>query len=212
MYMEEPKIYTQEDNSEHPRRPPSRLNDTLSTIGVILLAPIVALILTQFVFQSYQVDGPSMQETLQDHDRLIVTKTGKSWARLTGKDYIPKRYEIIIFNHSGEFGNAVVSEKQLVKRVIGLPGDRVLVKDGVVTIYNKENPKGFLIDRQGPEKNTISTTPGEIDETIKDGELYVMGDNRNNSLDSRSFGAIRSHDVVGRLSLRIYPFDKFDKF
>lgn len=194
------------------KKPTGKWNDTLSTIGIIVLAPIVALFLTHFIFQSYQVDGPSMETTLQDRDRLIVTKTGKTWARITNNDYIPKRYEIIIFNYSGEFGPGGVTQKQLIKRVIGLPGDRVVVKDGVVTVYNNEHPDGYLIDREGPERNAIRDTPGTIDINVQPGELYVMGDNRENSLDSRSFGAVRSDDIVGKLNLRIYPFNKTDKF
>jgi signal peptidase I len=193
-------------------RQSSAWRDTASTIAIILLAPVVAIFLTQFVFQSYMVDGPSMEATLSDGDRLIVTKTGKTWSRITRSDYIPDRYDIVIFNHSGEFGASQGNEKQLVKRVIGLPGDRVVVKDGVITVFNKERPEGFLVDREGPEKNTIGNTSGNIDETIGEGEVYVAGDNRENSLDSRSFGTVRSADLVGTLSLRIYPFDKVQKF
>lgn len=195
----------------------NKLKDTLSTIGIIILAPIVALFLTTFVFQSYQVDGPSMEPTLQNGDRLIVTKTGKTWSRIIGKDYVPKRYEVIIFNHGGSFcGQTTTTQKQLIKRVIGLPGDRVVVKDGVVRVYNNEHPGGYLIDREGPERNAIGNTPGnngnDIDVTVEKGDLFVMGDNREESCDSRSFGTIPSKDVVGHLSLRIYPVDKIDRF
>ncbi len=191
----------------------NKLHDWGSTIAIIILAPLIALLLTNFVFQSYQVDGPSMETTLQDKDRLIVSKTAKTWSRVTNKDYLPKRYSIIIFNLiEGQDGE----KRQLVKRVIGLPGDRVVVKDGVVRVYNNEHPQGYLIDQEGPEKDVISSTSGpgerEIDETVKDGYVYVMGDNRGNSLDSRSFGAVPSKDIVGRLDYRIFPFDKFEKF
>lgn len=216
--MNEP-VNQQPPHSQRPYQQPApkpksnKLKDTLSTLGIIILAPLVALFLTSFIFQSYQVDGPSMETSLQNRDRLIVTKTGKTWARISRNDYIPKRYEIVIFNHSGDYGDSgFIAEKQLIKRVIGLPGDRVVVKDGVVTVFNNQHPEGFLIDREGPEKNAISNTTGNIDETIKPGELYVMGDNRENSLDSRSFGAIRSVDLVGKLSLRIFPFDKAEQF
>jgi signal peptidase I len=188
--------------------------DTLSTLGIIILAPIVAFILTVFVFQSYQVDGPSMETTLQDRDRLIVFKTGKTWSEITRSDYIPKRYEIVIFNHTGEYeGGQYVTEKQLIKRVIGLPGDRVVVQNGEVKVYNDENPDGFLVDQEGPEKDNIGgSTSGNINETVGEGEVYVMGDNRGNSLDSRSFGPVKSDDVIGKLSFRIYPFDKIERF
>jgi signal peptidase I len=190
----------------------SKFKDTLSTLGVIILAPLVAFFLTAFVFQSYQVDGPSMETTLQDSDRLIVSKTEKTISRITGNEYTAERYDVIIFNHSGEFGDGQVSKKQLIKRVIGLPGDRVEVKEGVVKVFNDQNPDGYLVDRVGPEKKAITNTPGNIDETINEGEIYVMGDNRENSLDSRSFGSIRNQDIVGKLSLRIYPFDKTQKY
>jgi signal peptidase I len=192
-------------------------NEYFSTGVVILLSPIVAFLLTQFVFQSYQVDGPSMEKTLQNGDRLIVTKVGRTWARITQSDYAPNRYDIIIFNHSSDYGDGTIQEKQLVKRVIGLPGDRVLVKDGQVVIYNNEHPDGFLVDNEGPESKTITVTNaptegGVIDETVKDGEVYVMGDNRENSMDSRSFGTVREQDIVGHLAMRIYPFEKFTRF
>ncbi len=197
--------------------------DVASTLGILIMAPLVALFLTAFVFQSYQVDGPSMETTLQDRDRLIVSKTGRTWSKITRKPYIPKRYEIIVFNQTAEFGQTEATERQLIKRVIGLPGDRVVVKGGEVTIYNNERPNGFAVDKEGPEAKAITTTEAVggnsddneesmIDETVKPGYLYVMGDNRPNSLDSRTFGAIRSQDVVGKLSLRLYPFDKFEHF
>lgn len=191
----------------------SKWKDTLSTIGIIILAPLIALFLTHFVFQSYQVDGPSMEPTLHNEDRLIVTKTAKTLSKLTGNPYIPKRYEIIIFNHNSSIENNQAQQKQLIKRVIGLPGDRVVIKDGVVTIYNNEHPNGFLVDREGPEKYVIGNTPGnDIDLTVKSGEVYVMGDNRENSLDSRVFGTIPSNNIVGKLSLRIYPFSTYETY
>src|SRR3990167_778956 len=95
----------------------------ISTIIILIAAPLIALSLTTFVFQSYEVDGPSMETTLQIHDRLVVLKTGKTWSKIRGKSFIPKRGEIIIFslNGSEESGEG---DRQLIKRVIGLPGDR----------------------------------------------------------------------------------------
>lgn len=190
----------------------NKWKDTLSTIGIIIMAPVIAVFLTHFVFQSYQVDGPSMETTLQNADRLIVTKTGKTWANITGKTYTPKRYEIIIFNYNGQTGSGSSGEKQLIKRVIGLPGDRVVVKDGLVTIFNNAHPDGYLVDREGPEKAVIGNSPGNVDQTIKADEVFVMGDNRENSLDSPDFGPVRSQDIVGKLSLRIYPFNNLKHY
>lgn len=190
----------------------NKWKDTLTTIGIVIMAPIIALFLTNFVFQSYQVDGPSMETTLQNQDRLIVTKVGKTWSRITSGSYIPERYEIIIFNFNGEAASGGANEKQLIKRVIGLPGDRVVVNDGVVTVFNKEHPDGYLVDRAGPHGNAVRSTSGNVNVTIRPGEVYVMGDNRDNSLDSRSFGPVDSEDIVGELQLRIYPFNKFETY
>ena len=187
--------------------------ENLSTFAILVLAPLTALFMIHFVFQTYEVDGPSMNTTLADNDRLIVVKTGKTWSRITRSDYTPNRYDIIVFNHRGDFGfGDKVTDKQLIKRVIGVPGDRVVVKDGVVTIYNKDNPDGFLVDRVGPESKVIGVTSGNIDQTIRDGEVFAMGDNRENSLDSRVFGTVTSSEIVGKLAVRIYPFDKTQRF
>lgn len=189
----------------------SARREMLSTLAVLILAPIIAIFLTIFVFQSYQVDGPSMERTLYNNDRLIVTKTGKTWSKVIRKDYIPSRYSIIVFNYNGA-SDYEVQDKQLIKRVIGLPGDRVVIKDGITTIYNAQNPNGFYPDKVGPESSVINVTKGETDYTVKVGEVFVMGDNRDNSLDSRIFGPVNSNDIIGTLSVRIFPFSSIKKF
>ena len=186
-----------------------RYKSILSTILILLAAPLVALALTAYVFQSYEVDGPSMETTLQDNDRLIVLKLSKNISRLKKRVYLPARWDIIVFNRPA---TANSEERQLIKRVIGLPGERVVVRDGFVTVYNKEQPNGFNPDDNPEYSNTIEDTQGNIDLTVPENEVFVFGDNRNNSLDSRSFGTIPANDIVGRLVLRIFPFNKIDKY
>jgi signal peptidase I len=192
----------------------SSYKDLLSTIGIIIAAPLLALFLTAFVFQAYEVDGESMRNTLNNHDRLIVLKVPRTWSRITGHNYVPKRYEVVVFNHRDNYGLGQSTDKQLIKRVIGLPGDRVVVENGNVTIYNADNPRGFAVDNQGPEYTTMnkSATGATIDQTIQPGELFLMGDNRGNSLDSRTFGAVQAKDIVGKLSARVYPFGEAKRF
>jgi signal peptidase I len=187
------------------------IRENLYTLLILLAAPLLAVLIINFVFRTYQVDGPSMESTLQDQDRLIILKVPKTISKITGNDYIPNRYDIIVFTHRGGF-DSPTGERQLIKRVIGLPGDRVVIKDNLVTVYNKEHPSGFLVDRFGPESGVITITGGNIDETVKDGEVFVMGDNRENSLDSRGLGTVQSEDIVGKLTFRIFPFHKLDKF
>lgn len=182
----------------------------LSTIAILILAPVVAILLTTFVFQSYEVDGPSMEETLQNRDRLIVWKVPRTISRLTGNAYIPGRGEIIVFNRddTAELGG----QKQLIKRVIGLPGERVVVRDGHITIYNREHPNGFNPDTGGGYGDHSQDTQGTIDVTVPKGEVFVAGDNRPNSLDSRAFGTVPADGIVGNLAIRIFPFNKLKAF
>ncbi len=193
----------------------SRLGSTLSTIGVLLLAPIIAILLTVFVFQSYQVDGPSMQNALHNNDRLIVWKLPRTWARITGQQYVPKRGDVIIFSQSNlsQYGDAQ-DTKQLVKRVIGLPGDHIVVKNGVVAVYNNAHPNGFQPDATLPygENGAIPQTADNVDLTLKDNQLFVCGDNRSNSLDSRIFGPIDTNQVIGKLVVRILPLSQAKRF
>lgn len=185
----------------------------LSTLAILIAAPLVALGLTTFVFQSYEVDGPSMMTTLSDHDRLIVLKAPRTLASITHKDYVPKRGNIIIFKQSGlqQYGDPS-AEKQLIKRVIGVPGDHVVVKDGKITIYNAEHPDGFNPDEGSKWQNAIITTPGNVDVVIKEGEVFACGDNRTNSYDSRMLGPISAEHIVGKLVLRVFPLSQADTF
>ena len=185
----------------------------LSTLAILIAAPIVAIILTAFVFQSYEVDGSSMETTLQNRDRLIVSKIPHTFARITGKDYIPNRGDVIIFNTTAiQDGRNNGGNKQLIKRVIGLPGDRVVVKDETITVYNTQYPEGFNPDKAEPYGSVIKNTPGNVDVTVRAGEVFVCGDNRSNSTDSRYIGTIPSDDIIGKLLLRIYPLSNAKVF
>lgn len=183
----------------------------VSFAGFIISIILLALFINLFVFQSYYVDGTSMSPTLHPNDRLIINKIPKSWANLLHKDFIPTRGNIVVFN--SPYIDQTGKPEQLIKRVIGLPGERVVVKNGTVTIYNKEHPEGFNPDK---ELNlSLPVTDGNVDITVPDGELFVCGDNRERgmSLDSRSdLGTVSNKKVVGELSFRIYPINKFSHF
>ncbi len=195
-------------------KPRSSWSDVFSTIFVLIAAFALAFALIAFVFQSYQVDGPSMESTLQNNDRLIVWKVPRTWATITGRAYVPNRGDIIIFNEDNlaQFGQSDV--KQLVKRVIGLPGDRVVVSGGVVTIYNKEHLDGFQPDKTLPygKEHALPYTAGDVDVTLAADQIFVCGDNRTDSLDSRAFGPVNVSNIVGKLVLRMYPLDTVKRF
>lgn len=191
---------------------PSGWRELFSTLGILLTALVVAVFIIGFVFRSYQVDGPSMQNTLQNADKLIIWKVPRSWARLTHHAYIPARGDIIVFTQSGlsEFGQS--DSKQLIKRVIGLPGERVVVSNGRYTVYNPAHPKGFNPDTTLPYGKNFPVTSGNVDVTLAANQLFVSGDNRPDSLDSRSFGPITADQVVGKLVLRVFPINQAKAF
>ena len=188
------------------------LRDALSIITVLVAALILAWGLISFVFQSYQVDGPSMQTTLENSDHLVVWKVPRTLARVTGHAYIPQRGDIIVFNEPGLADYGQGSNKQLIKRVIGLPGDRVVVKNGRITIYDSSHPNGFQPDQTLPYGKVIPTTSGNIDITLGSNQIFVCGDNRPDSLDSRVFGPVDVNNIVGKLVLRVLPLNEAKVF
>jgi len=194
------------------RRRKEGIKSVLSTIAILLIAPVIAIFLTVFVFQSYQVDGESMESTLSHNDRLIVWKLPKTWARLTGGEYIPNRGDVVVFiePNLGDFGQD--PGKQLIKRVVALPGERVMVKDGVLTVYNKEQPDGFEPDKTLPYGDIIQETPIDGTWDVEENQVFVVGDNRGNSLDSRTFNPIDTENIVGKLVLRLLPIGEMKKF
>ena len=160
----------------------------------------LVLFINFFLIQSYIVNGSSMADTLHNNDRLIISKLGKSWSNITGSAYLPSRGEIVVFHDPSG------SDRQLIKRVIGLPGERITLRSGELTIYNEFSPNGFDPDVEF-DINTY-TNGEEFDITIPEGHLFVVGDNRNpgGSSDSRnSFGPVDNQYLVGKLILRVLP-------
>jgi signal peptidase I len=193
---------------------PSGWREALSTIAILLTSLAVALFIIVFVFRSYQVDGPSMENTLHNGDKLIIWKVPRTWARITGNAYIPKRGDIVVFTESGLSAFGQQDTKQLIKRVVGLPGDHIVIKNGINTIYNKAHPHGFDPDKTlGYFKGkTLPNTAGNISLTLGKNELFMEGDNRPDSLDSRSFGPINANQIIGKLELRVFPIGRAEVF
>jgi signal peptidase I len=186
----------------------------LSGRSILLnLGAFIALVifLNTFIIRSYKVEGASMVPTLQDQDRLVVNKLPRSWARLTGNVYVPKRGDIIVFNHSN-FSGGSSAQKQLIKRVVGLPGERVTVKNGFVTVYNTANPEGFDPDVLLGLKSQVSSASDPIDFSLSKNQIFVLGDNRTNSDDSRSLGPIQTDNIIGELAFRLLPLSEAQRF
>lgn len=196
---------------EAPVAPKSKnLKSILSTVALLVTAPFLALFMTAHIFQPYQVDGQSMETTLQNGDRLIVYKLPVTLSNLMNDNYVPNRWDVIVFDKPKQL-SAPDSTKHLIKRVIGLPGERVVVSDGVVTVFNKDKPEGFNVDSGQEYSSEIVSTSGNVDITIGQNEIFVLGDNRDNSSDSRIFGSIPTDIVVGRATSRFLPVNAMKK-
>jgi len=194
---------------KHHKYHKEEIKNLFFTVLLFIFAPVFALLMILFVFQSYVVDGSSMQPTLENGNRVFILKLPKSIANLRGKEYIPSRHEVIVFKKPSD------PSVQLIKRVIGLPGDRVVVNDNKITIYNNEHPEGFNPDAGTSYGNVIDPTVGNVDITVGVNELFVCGDNRSpgGSLDSRSgLGLVPVQNIVGRLWVRYYPLSELKVF
>lgn len=191
--------------------------DILSLLLFVVCVVIGTLLINTFVFRSYNVVGPSMENTLYTGDRLIVNRLAVTWSSIQGKSYMPDRGDVIVFkNPRFNIGN---EDEYIVKRVIGLPGERVTLQKGQYVIYNNAHPEGFHPDELYKLRGEIgSPTSGTADEVVPENELFVSGDHRegNFSFDSRNgsegMGTIPLYDVVGPVSMRIFPFNKIRFF
>lgn len=196
--------YQEPLNNHQPPKRSAWIGAAWSSIKFFIAVLILVSLINGFGLQSYEVFGHSMEPTLQPGDRLIISKFGRTFARISGGTYIPERGDIVVFQDPR--GS---SELQLIKRVIGLSGERIVLEDGRVTIYNQENPDGFE-----PEQALgidLEHTSGRVDIMVPEGEIFVIGDNRQpgGSLDSRNeLGTVPLDAVVGTLVLRIFPLSK----
>ncbi|MDB5165380.1 MAG: lepB [Candidatus Saccharibacteria bacterium] len=153
-----------------------------------------------------------MEKTLYTGDRLVVNRLPVSWAQLQNKSYVPDRGQVIVFKNP-KF-TAGMGEEYIVKRVIAFAGEHVVLKNGAYTVYNGEHPEGFNPDDTN-NGEPGSPTSGEVDAVVPDETIFVSGDHRQESFsyDSRNgLGTIPYYDIIGPVSLRIFPFTKMRSF
>ena len=165
------------------------------TIRTILVVVILAYILRLFVLQPFVVEGSSMQPRFTTNDYLIVDK-------VTYEVSPPKRGDIIVFKYPNDPSTSYV------KRIIGLPGEKVVIEGGQVRIINTAHPEGFILDEHQYLSPTVQTTLPAISRSefnVTTDHYFVMGDNRPASSDSRSWGLLPKENIIGRVLVQAYP-------
>ncbi len=160
-------------------------------VKVFALAIVFAFIITQFIKPTL-VRGDSMYSTLEEGDYLIIN-------RMSYKFKEPERGDIIVFESDLQQDDG--SSKDLVKRVIGVSGDTVKIENSKVYVNGEELVEPYIDDE---------VTEGDIDTVVPEDSVFVLGDNREISLDSRydSVGFINDSDILGKVFVRLYPFNK----
>lgn len=165
-------------------------------IRALVIALVIAFVIRFFFFSPIVVDGPSMQPTLEDRDRMIVNKFIYNIRE-------PERFEILVF-HASE-------QSDYIKRVIGLPGEHVAYHDQKLYINGEVVEEPFKDRLTDDEEYLMDTEPFMLEwlpgnySSIPEGYLLVLGDNRNNSTDSRAFGLVSIDSVVGKVNMTYWP-------
>ncbi len=170
---------------------------------VIFIALSAALLVRMYVLQQYYISGPSMESTLFENDRVLVNK-------LSYRLHDIRHGDVIVFDRVTSNG-ASVAHDDLIKRVIGLSGDKVEIKSCVVYVNGAALKEPYL------DKGNLSQViledrcrqPNMASVAVTAGQIFVMGDNRPESFDSRSFGTISESLVVGRAFIVVWPFDSW---
>ncbi len=174
---------------EEEQQNPHQMKSFIREIITVLVVAAVIILGLQAVIQKFVVDGPSMNFTLHNGQQVLVNK-------IVYVFHEPERGDIIVFHPPPE-----IDEDDYIKRIIGLPGEKVVLHNGKVAIHKAD---GSLIELDEPyvTRPSMKDYEGNI---IPEGEYFVMGDNRVNSSDSRTGWTLREEDIIGKAWLSIWP-------
>lgn len=167
----------------------------LELIKLAIIAGITIGLVRYFLFKPFYVKGQSMEPNFEEKDYLIIDE-------ITYRFREPERGEVVVLR--APLGNG----DYYLKRIVGLPGERVKIDDNKVVIYNESHPQGLVME----ESYLTEETAGSMIVTLGLDEYFVLGDNRNSSFDSRRFGPAKRNDIVGKTWLRGWPLTRISKF
>jgi signal peptidase I len=200
--------YHKEDEKQ-----PGLLAVVRETVVLVALAVLLAIGFKTFLVAAFYIPSGSMETTLNISDRVLVEKLSYRFGEVERGDVVvfvhdepgledsgPSNPVVRFFSGLGQaIGLIPPSDRDFIKRVVGLPGDRITCRDGALYRNDRKAPEPYL--------HPGTRTEGCKATTVRAGQLYVMGDNRLNSQDSRTFGVIQREDVVGRAFVRIWPLN-----
>ncbi|PIP17066.1 MAG: signal peptidase I [Candidatus Portnoybacteria bacterium CG23_combo_of_CG06-09_8_20_14_all_37_13] len=155
-------------------------------IKALIISVVLAFAIRYFLVQPFKVQGASMEPSFYANDYLIVDEFTPRFATY-------QRGDIVVFKHNSSF---------YIKRIIGLPGEKIEIKDNKIYINDLILNETYLIEN----------TSGSININLQEDEYFVLGDNRDASSDSRSWGILDKSLIIGRVWLRLLPLSKIDKF
>ena len=168
-------------------------------IETVVVAAAIFVVVYLFLLQPHQVRGASMKPNLNDGQYILTDKISYRFGE-------PKRGDVIIFTSPTD------PDVDFIKRIIALPGEKVKISDGKVTIINDQHKEGFVLDEP---YETLGTTAGgkeapqNTQVPVGANEYFVLGDNRLESFDSRSWGSLPKKNIIGKAWLRYWPISKF---
>lgn len=164
---------------------------------IVVISLAIILPIRYFLIQPFYVKGASMEPTFDDHEYLIIDEISYRFRE-------PQRGEVVVFRYPLD------PRQYFIKRIVGLPGEKITVADSKVTVFDEAHPEGWVLD----ESYLADGVPtfGVLTVTLGPGEYFVLGDNRTSSLDSRTFGPLPRKNVVGRVWIRGWPLDRIEIF
>jgi len=187
-------------------------------VKMVFWVVVIIVPLRVFLIQPFFVQGASMEPNFEDKEYLIInelgykttevgfTYGGKEVNVFTAKSFKElKRGDVVVFRYPKN------PSIYYIKRIIGLPGEKIEIRDKRVKIYNSENPEGFVLDESSYLSASVETSGDQVIQ-LSGTEYFVLGDNRSYSSDSRSWGPVPENDVIGKVLLRAWPFGRAKVF
>lgn len=172
-------------------------SSVLEVLEVALIAIVSVFLIRTFLVQPFLVSGASMEPNFSNGDYLLVDE-------ITYKLREPARGEVVVFKYPNN------ESTFFIKRVIGLPGERIVIEEGEVLVFNVDHPNGMELKEYYLERGLETT--GRVDVTLKEGEYFVLGDNRSASFDSRSWGVLNEFEIIGLARVRLWPIGSMTTF